>query len=485
MKLSFMSSQTYYLKYRPALISELDNKEVAEKLTAYLKTGKVPHAFLLVGHKGTGKTSSARLIAKAINCERNLFSNSEKRKAKSEKSESLTGFEPCNECELCTSITEGNNPDVMEIDAASNTSVEDIRDLRDKVRLSPSMSRNKVYIIDEVHMISKSAFNALLKTLEEPPENTVFILATTELEKVPETIVSRCTLINFKPADAESINRSVSRIIKGEKIKIDTQAVDEIIAHAGGSFRDAAKILEQAVYLAGKKEITKDVVMKITGGQSANEAYELLENIISAAPVDAIKIIENLKEDNVDLRGFVKQVLEVLHEVLLAQVGIASDKKSHNDLSEKIDHAKLKIIIEQFEKAYGEMKFSDIPELPVELAILEIANSNSKFSISVGVDLPVDPHNGQTGRSVPTKMNDNNSDFWKNLINKVNTESKQLAGVLRSCKLIKQDKKEIEIEAASQFHYDRLHDTKAINLIERCALELLKHDVTIVSVLKN
>ncbi len=470
-----MSSQTFYLKYRPSLISELDNREVAEKLSSYLKVGHVPHAFLLVGHKGTGKTSSARLITKAINCERNLFAGERKGKEKN------NSYEPCNKCDICKSITEGNNPDVLEIDAASNTSVDDVRDLRDKVRLSPSISRNKVYIIDEVHMISKSAFNALLKTLEEPPSNTIFILATTEAEKVPDTIVSRCTVIDFKRADANSINKSISRIIKGEKLNIEQIAVDEIIDHAGGSFRDAAKILEQAVYLSAGKEITKDTIKKITGGQSANDIYRFLEDIREERVKEAILRIEDLKEKSVDIRVFVKQILEALHHILLVQVGITSEELDINNIAKKMPRPKLKIITEELEKAYGEMKFSEVPELPIELAILEISSGDE--------NLPSSPKSSQSDdmRQVvhpSVQKNDNHDDFWKNLISKVNAQSKQVAAVLRSCKLKSKNEKELVIESMSKFHYDRLNDAKAIGLIEKCALELVGSSVKIKNVLK-
>jgi DNA polymerase III subunit gamma/tau len=494
-----MSSQTFYLKYRPQKISELDNLSVAEKLSAYLKTGKVPHAFLLVGHKGTGKTSSARLIAKAINCERNTFAKVQSSKFKVQ-SES---YEPCNECEICKLITVGNNPDVLEIDAASNTSVEDIRDLRDKVRFSASISRYKVYIIDEVHMISKSAFNALLKTLEEPPENTVFILATTELQKVPDTIVSRCTLIEFKRADDVSVDRSIERIVKGEKLKITNEAKQAIIEISSGSFRDAAKILEQAVYLSEGKEITEEVVEKISGGKSGEKVYELLEKIIANNTKSAIQLIEDLKEESVDLRAFVKGVLEVLHEVLLMQVGITNDELIISNLSKKIAPDFLKEIIEKFEKAYQEMKFADVPELPVEMAILEILTNTNKKDIDV---IPAPPLDGQVPVGIlniekenkipdqvrndkvesenqsPSKK-DGIEDMWKELIAKVNSESKQLAGIMRSCKLNQRQENEFEIETVSKFHLDRLNDGKAKEMLGKYACEIVGKDVKITMIL--
>jgi DNA polymerase III subunit gamma/tau len=501
-----MSSQTFYLKYRPQKISELDNLQVAEKLSAYLKTGKVPHAFLLVGHKGTGKTSSARLIAKAINCERNVFAQGKneerlndgtvellegtrekKQKFESSKVRQFNGssYEPCNECEICKLITEGNDPDVLEIDAASNTSVEDIRDLRDKVRFSASISRYKVYIIDEVHMISKSAFNALLKTLEEPPEKTVFILATTELQKVPDTIVSRCTLIEFKRADDVSVDRSIERIVKGEKLKITKDAKQAIIDISSGSFRDAAKILEQAVYLSDGKEITREVVEKISGGKSGEKVFELLEAIVEKNSKEAIQLIEDLKDESVDLRSFVKNVLEVLHEILLVQVGITNYELRITNLAKKISQDKLKVIIEKLEKAYQEMKFADVMELPVEIAILEILKGEqlNDRTIELSGSKNLQQFNSSIVQSSDSKVKVMDQDFWKQLIGRVNTESKQLAGIMRSCKLNQKNENEFEIEAVSKFHLDRLNDGKAKEMIMKYAFEIIGNNVKIRAIL--
>src|SRR3990167_11242532 len=187
----------FYRKYRPQKIEELDSKEVREKLYNVLESSSVPHAFLFTGSKGLGKTSTARIVAKVLNCEKKT-----------------KGIEPCNKCEQCVSITNGTNMDILEIDGASNRGIDEIRDLREKVKLSPMSATRKVYIIDEVHMLTQEAFNALLKTLEEPPSHVVFILCTTEPHKVPGTIISRCLRIQFKRATEEELVRSFGKIIK-------------------------------------------------------------------------------------------------------------------------------------------------------------------------------------------------------------------------------------------------------------------------------
>ena len=235
-----MASATYYLKYRPQKVSELDLISVRESLEKILKSKKIPHAFLFSGPKGIGKTSAARIFAKSINC-------LGKRK----------DFEPCNKCDVCQEITNGSSLDLIEIDAASNRGIDDIRSLREKIKLSPARCRYKVYIVDEAHMLTTEAFNALLKTLEEPPAHAVFILCTTEPEKLPKTIVSRCLQIKFQKAKKEEVINSLKRVVKGEKLEVEKEVLAEISVNAEGSFRDAQKILDQ-LSLANRKISLKE-----------------------------------------------------------------------------------------------------------------------------------------------------------------------------------------------------------------------------------
>jgi DNA polymerase-3 subunit gamma/tau len=260
----------YYRKYRSQTIAEIDNSEIRETLGKSLLENKFSQAYLLIGTRGSGKTSMARLIAKVVNC-----------------TARKVGDEPCNKCDSCLAITDGRSLDVIEIDAASNTGVDDIRDLREKVKLAPVQGKFKIYIIDEVHMLSTSAFNALLKTLEEPPEHVIFVLATTDPQKLPETIVSRCLVYDFKTASKEELVRSLSRVVAGEKIKVEEGVLEKVADLGKGSFRDAQKVLEQLAMGTGEislkivagagSESSRDIAILVLGAVSDRDAKRTLE----------------------------------------------------------------------------------------------------------------------------------------------------------------------------------------------------------------
>lgn len=344
-----------YRKYRPQNLSELDLIEVREKLTKTLTSDYKPHAYLFAGPKGTGKTSAARIVAKILNCPDAASLKSGKE-----------NIEPCNKCDSCISITEGRHLDVLEIDAASNRGIDEIRDLKEKIRLAPSYAKFKVYIIDEVHMLTTDAFNALLKTLEEPPLHSIFILATTEPDKLPETILSRSTKFNFGKATIAELTHALGRVIKGDKIKIEDEAIKLIAGYSDGSFRDATKILEQAI---NQKAFTEAEIAELIGVDHIipakfllklknNKTQELLEDIVSMA------------EKGADFRFFTSEILNLLHRLLLQmheidQPGLADeviDKFSKNDLIE---------LIKLFSGVYRELKFASRPELPLEIAVVE------------------------------------------------------------------------------------------------------------------
>jgi DNA polymerase III subunit gamma/tau len=344
----------FYRKYRPQKIDELDSTLIREKLSSILLKDSF-HAFLFTGPKGLGKTSTARIVAKVLNCET---------RKKNE-------VEPCNKCYQCTSITNGTNIDVLEIDAASNRGIDEIRDLREKIKLSTAAAKKKVYIIDEVHMLTSEAFNALLKTLEEPPSHVVFILCTTEPQKVPATIASRCLHIPFTFATKEELVRSLKRIVSKEKINIEPDALERVASLSDGSFRDAAKILEEIVSQTGNRKITGQTVEdKYQISNIQYQINQLLESLLDKDTKKGLKLAQDLTEQGIEMKYFLEQVVNALHSLMLAKVGI-SEAKLNGQLSEKLTLEEIKKLLSLFSRANVQLKYAVLPQLPLELAIIE------------------------------------------------------------------------------------------------------------------
>ncbi|MCX6725760.1 MAG: DNA polymerase III subunit gamma/tau [Candidatus Shapirobacteria bacterium] len=293
-----MESKTFYLKYRPQKVSDLDLTDVRENLQKILKSQKVPHAFLFSGPKGTGKTSAARIIAKTINCPHKKEND-----------------EPCNKCDICQEITSGSAMDLIEIDAASNRGIDDIRSLREKIKLSPARCQYKVYIIDEVHMLTTEAFNALLKTLEEPPAHAVFILCTTEAHKLPKTIISRCLQIKFRKSKPEELVHSLERVVKGEKLNLEKGVLESIAKEADGSFRDGQKILDQLA--TGQEKISLIESEKLLGQIEELKPEKLLVFIAQKEAKKALLEIDRIVNFGADLDVYLQNLLEKLRLIRL------------------------------------------------------------------------------------------------------------------------------------------------------------------------
>jgi len=347
-----------YRKYRPINFNSLVGQEyITTTLVNALTTGRVNHAYLFTGPRGTGKTSAARIMAKAINCV------------------NLKDATPCEECEICRDISEGRLIDVIEIDAASNGKVEEIRDLREKINFAPTRAKNKVYIIDEVHMISRDGFNALLKTLEEPPANVYFILATTEVHKIPETILSRCQRFDFKRIDDEVIVDRLKFIAREEKVDADLQALEAIAHTAQGGLRDAIGLMEQLI--TGSKLEYAHVcdILGLSGFASIEKLFGYLQQKDSKP---ALEEIHNLYIEGYDLNRFNKGFLEFLRKKLLQSV---EDRKTG-------ETAWLLKLVALFRDSYDAARFASIPQLPLEMAVIEACVDNTVVE-NVAVARPV------------------------------------------------------------------------------------------------
>ena len=292
-------------KYRPATFSELAGQDsTATALANAIKLGREPHAVIFSGVRGIGKTTSARLYAKALNCDTALSP------------------EPCNHCESCLAITQGSHEDVMEIDGASNTGVDDVRALRETVSYVPQRSRFKVYIIDEVHMLSQNAFNALLKTLEEPPSHVVFIFATTELHKIPQTIMSRCQLFHLQRINLNTIRDRIIHILKTENIVYEDKAVVAIAREGHGSMRDALTLLDHVIAF-GAGQVSVEALSKIISHVSSTQFLKLLDGLVSRIPNQIITTLDELENTGISMQDVVEKVAALArHAFVVRDVGI-------------------------------------------------------------------------------------------------------------------------------------------------------------------
>ncbi len=448
---------TLYLKYRPQKISDLDLKEVRESLAKLLQSKDLPagrqglpHAFLFTGPRGTGKTSSARILAKALNCQ----------KKKSD-------GEPCNSCEVCIGITDGSATDLIEVDAASNRGIDEIRALRDNIKLAPMNLKYKVYIIDEVHMLTTEAANALLKTLEEPPAHAIFILCTTDPQKLPDTVVSRCTQVNFKmPTQEEAIER-LDKIVEGEKIKADKMGL-QLVAKAGrGSFRDEVKILEQ-IWLT-KGDVTENSVRKSLDLLMSADPDKFIELWKENSTDELLTFINDLVQHGVNLRTFVERVVENLRQELLTT-------RSAESFS----------MIERLDRAYEQMRTSAIAQLPLEMMVLEgqMVNPKPQNLISQTVDKPQE-EKVETLETIKKEIVVEEVkevikpiapgkykladvlDKWSDILKDVRPKNHSVEALLRSTAPMDFNGQDLVLEVFYKFHKDKLETEKCRQIVEQ------------------
>lgn len=482
----------FYRKYRPQTLDELDITSVRERLISIVGSGDIPHAFLFSGPKGLGKTSAARILAKTISCEQNS-------KDKKKGVKNSDQFEPCNKCDICLSITNGSNLDILEIDAASNRGIDEIRDLREKIKFAPVSLSKKVYIIDEVHMLTTEAFNALLKTLEEPPSHAIFVLCTTEPWKLPQTILSRVFNVQFEKPTKEEFIRSIKRIINGEKLQLDDDVYDGVYQLSTGSFRDGAKVIEELALAAKSGKITKELMESSYKTRSIeSEIDKLLSFLKKRNTKECLMIIESLAKNGVDFKIVNEKIVNFLHFVLLQRAGIgASQEVSQNVKTlDGFKTEEIAILIEYFSASYKDIKFSVIAQLPLEMAIIKWCelsqDQNEKINDQRTEDASEKKEDSSNGNKKVTQIqsekedkktmqtsniNQSDQDLLKRLIEKVKVDSQTIAGILRSCRIDHQKDGTIVIITPSKFHNDKLSDAKIGLLIGKKLSELLDKKV--------
>lgn len=350
-------------RWRPQQFDEVIGQEhVSRTLANAIANNRIAHAYIFSGPRGVGKTTTARILAKAVNCEKGPTPT------------------PCNECASCKAITQGNSLDVVEIDGASNRGIDEIRNLREKIRFAPAMGKYRVYIIDEVHMLTKEAFNALLKTLEEPPEHVIFIFATTEIHRVPATILSRCQRFDFRRIAVRTIMEHLQRICKAEKIEIEEEALLQIAKKADGSMRDAESILDQIISYAGTKITFEDVVQAL-GVIHQDFYFKLTDQIKNAAIKDIILSADTIFETGHDLNEFLLGFEEHLRNILVIK-STGSTKlidtsenylERYKQLANEFSENDLVGYLQTVGETINVVKSSQQPQLKFELGLIKLA----------------------------------------------------------------------------------------------------------------
>ena len=364
-------SLVLYRKYRPQTFKDFIGQEyIIKTLTNAISRSMTSHAYLFSGPRGTGKTTLARLLAKAVNCQDREGESSE----------------PCNKCSSCIEIMEGQSMDIIEIDAASHRGIDDIRELKEGIRFAPTKSKYKVFIIDEAHQLTKDGANALLKTLEEPPEHAIFILATTEAHKMIPTIISRCQRFDFKRLTISEIVKKLERITKKEDIKIGSNGLELIASNSEGAIRDAEGLLNQlsTFYRDSQKEISVEDIKSLLGLIEIDVISKFIDFLYEKKMAEAITYLNEINNNGLDLEEFTKGLINYLRKVLVTKIigEESSSKYLVNLTKEEIDHLQkqsksftneeLRSILNIFLEAQNKMKYSPIPQLPLELGIVEI-----------------------------------------------------------------------------------------------------------------
>ncbi|MFA7653734.1 MAG: DNA polymerase III subunit gamma/tau [Candidatus Magasanikbacteria bacterium] len=492
---------TLYRKYRPQVFADITGQEhIIQTLENEISTDKVTHSYLFSGPRGTGKTTIARLLAKAINCQ----------------NRTMDQFEPCNECSSCKEISESRNIDVIEIDAASHTGVDNVREnIVENAQFKPTKSKFKVFIIDEVHMLSTSSFNALLKTIEEPPAHVIFILATTEIHKILPTIISRCQRFTFQRIPFDQMMMRLEMVCQKENIKVEKAVLERIINKSDGCLRDAESLLGQILSLNLKEIKTADAELVLPSVDSIT-VINYIEKTLNNSPAEAIMIVNTAINDGANLDQFAHNLIEALRTIMITQSGQNLTNTDYNQetikkLKKLADNIPTDKIIRFIDKALvrkQEIKSAPIPQLPLELLAVEMGGAGNNGSdyhnekVKESDNKESFPEKTPLGR--PLKMTDEGltekktiassikSAFsaithphheikipleeikpkWDEVIKKLDASNHSLTFVLKLCELSSTANGLLNISVPYSFHKEKIEDKKNKKTIEDCLTQL-------------
>ena len=496
-------TQALYRKWRPLLWDEVISQEhIIQTLKNAVASDRVAHAYLFSGPRGTGKTTAARLLAKAVNC---LNPDPTRR--------------PCNECSYCLGVNENRFMDLIEIDAASNTSVEDVRDLRDKINFAPSQGKYKIYIIDEVHMLSNAAFNALLKTLEEPPPHAIFILATTEIHKIPATVLSRCQRHEFRRVPLGEITRHLSDICKSEHIEADPEALNTIARQSSGGMRDAISLLDQLASTGNK--ITIDLAQTVLGTATSQSVLALIQSIVDHQPGSGLDEIHRALDGGADARALARQIVEYLRNIMLIQMGNGEQVEVPNDVrAQMMKHATALPTVDvlRMMRAFNgaatdqrggwapslglELAFAEMLELPAQLETAPVSRPTARQVAEVHHEparsQPAVSQHTATAQHAPAQQTPTGtagqkpsggtvtleqvSKVWKQISLAIKGKDPQVAALVNSGRLLEIREGVLIIAFASDILQGRFDRPESIDITRKAILEVLGADVLVQTV---
>jgi DNA polymerase-3 subunit gamma/tau len=492
-------TQALYRKWRPQTWKAVIGQEhIISTLRNAIAADRTAHAYLFAGPRGTGKTSCARLLAKAVNC----LAEGETEK-------------PCNECEHCLAVNQGYFLDLIEIDAASNTSVDDVRDLRDKINFSPNQGQYKIYIIDEVHMLSNAAFNALLKTLEEPPPHAIFILATTEVHKIPATVLSRCQRHEFRRIPVPDIITQLETLAEKEDLSVDPDALALIARQATGSMRDAISLLDQ---LASSNQIIDLKMAQTVLGTATNQAViELIQSILDNDPASGLDLIHKNLDSGTDPRQFARQIVDYLRNLLLVRMGNAQQIDATSETRQQMagqaqafeSTQELLRVIRVFNHAASEVRLSWQPALPLELALIEVLkppqaevsdtteHTDSQTAVpqikthkptEINTDATQPPPSSQQSANVESDSDpipNNLAQSWKSIKEKVKQENPQTQALLNSSKLLGTKGGVLILGCNGEFTKSKLEQGENIAILQQAMEEVMGESLPVRCVLSS